>query len=345
MSGEGGGQANRGVLVLYAASVVLIGAVALPLWKPLVLAAVLASALSGWHDRLAQALGQRRAASAALVTFAVVLVILLPLGGVGFFLVRQALQLIKLVRNTLETRGMTGLLQPLPDRLVVWLEEQYRHLAAEPHVGTGLGVLGNVVGAVSQVAFLAFMMLIALFFLLRSGHDLSGWLRRKSPIPTRYVDTLIAELAAVSRSLIVSNLVSNAAQAVAAGIGYLIAGVPSAALLGILTFFAALVPALGSSLVGVPAIALLVLMGRGWWAVFLAAWMLTIVNPIDNLIRPLFLRRGAELPGSLVFFALIGGLLMFGAMGVVVGPLALVFFLAMSAALREARGGTAVVAD
>jgi predicted PurR-regulated permease PerM len=346
--GDGRERTNRAVVVLFAAATVLLAAVALPLWRPLVLAAVLAGPLGGWHDRLARALGRRRTISAALFTVAVVVLLLLPIAAASFFIVEQAIQLAELVRKTLEQKGVSGVLHPLPDQIEHWLQGQYQELVARPRAvvaklgvwsrtGWALSTLAAVLGTVSHFLFSLLMMLIALFFLLRDGHALAAWLRRESPIPQKYADAVLDELAAVSKSVIGGNVLTGAAQSVVATAGYLIAGVPSALFFGLLTFIAAFVPALGTAAAGVPAILLLVAIGRGWWALFLGVWMLLVVGLVDNLLRPILMRSGSNLHGSLIFFSLMGGILAFGAMGLVVGPLALAFFLAMNAALRRAR--------
>ncbi len=91
----------------------------------------------------------------------------------------------------------------------------------------------------------------------------------------------------------------------------------------------------GVSLVGVPLAALLWLTGHPGRAVFLALWTVLLTGLIDNLIRPLLVRGATHLHTGLVFFALLGGLLAFGPIGIVVGPLALALFLSVSAIQRR----------
>lgn len=335
------------MVVLYTASLILAVAVALPLWKPLLLAAALAAPLTSWHDRTARALGGRRTLSAALFTMAAVLIIVLPIAVAVLLVVDEALDLVHVVQTILQRKGVTGLLEPLPDQLADWLQHRYQHLVGSPravlshlrdwaHAGWALKTLSEMASTLSNVLFSSFMMIVAIFFMLRDGHRLGGWLKKTSPLRPEDVDRLDREFSAVSRSIIGGNLATGAAQSVVATVGYLIAGAPSVLLLGLLTFLASFIPSVGTALIAVPIVGLLVLLGRGWWALFLAGWMLLVVGTIDNLLRPLLMRGGSGLQGSLVFFSLMGGILAFGAMGLVVGPVALALFLAMSAALRRA---------
>jgi predicted PurR-regulated permease PerM len=336
------------VVFLFGLSLLAIGAVAFPLWRPLLIAAVLAGTLSGWHDRLAAAWGDRRSLSAAAFTLGIVVVLLLPLGVAAYFIVEQGVQLVDLVRRTLAAEGLEGLLRPLPDPLERWLRSRYHASFEKPSVvfarldawarsGWAMNALASVVSATSEILFSLLMMLIATFFLLRDGHRVVRWLEEATPAPRHELDELLADFAATARSVIGGNVVTGLAQATVASIGYAIAHVPSPAFVGLLTFIASFIPSVGTTLVGLPTVGLLLLLGKTKSAIFLGAWMLVVVGLIDNFIRPMLLRGPANMNGALVFFALMGGILLFGAMGLIVGPLSLAFFLTMTSLLQRRR--------
>jgi predicted PurR-regulated permease PerM len=343
-------KTNAAVIVLFVLSLVLLSAVIFPIWRPLLVAAVIAGPLTGWHDRMAHALGDRRSLSAAVFTLSIIFAVLLPVAAASYFIVEQALELVNLVRHILADKGMAGLLAPLPDVIERWLTTRYRELLSAPReimsqlhlwsrAGWAIGAFTNVLASVSHVLFELVLMLVAVFFLLRDGHSLTAWLKERSPLPRREVELVLRELNVVSKSIIGGNVLGGVAEAAVATIGYLIAGVPSPLFVGLLTFLASFVPSIGIAVVAIPAAGLLLLLGHPWMALFLTAWMI-MVGLIDNFLRPLLMRGRAEFQGSLVFFSLMGGVLMFGAVGLVVGPLALAFVLAMTAALypREVEG-------
>jgi predicted PurR-regulated permease PerM len=336
------------VVVLFGLSLLAIGAVAFPLWKPLLIAAVLAGTLSGWHDRLAASWGGRRTLSAAVFTLGIVLVLLLPLGVAAYFIVEQGVQLFDLVKRTMAAEGLAGLLRPLPDPLERWVRSRYHTSLERPSVvfahldtwvrsGWAMNALASVVSATSEILFALLMMLIATFFLLRDGHRVVAWFEDATPAPRHELDELLSDFAATARSVIGGNVVTGLAQATAATVGYAIARVPSPVFVGLLTFITAFIPSVGTALVGLPTVGLLLLFGKTKAAIFLGAWMLIVVGLIDNFIRPMLLRGPANMHGALVFFALMGGILLFGAMGLIVGPLALAFFLTMTSLLRRRR--------
>jgi predicted PurR-regulated permease PerM len=112
-------------------------------------------------------------------------------------------------------------------------------------------------------------------------------------------------------------------------IGYVIAGAPQPVFFAALTFGVALIPAVGATAVVLLLAALQALTGHTTAAIFLAAWGLVVVGLVDNLVKPLLIRGGVQLHGAVVFFALIGGLAAFGAIGLVLGPLVVALLLAV----------------
>jgi predicted PurR-regulated permease PerM len=136
-----------------------------------------------------------------------------------------------------------------------------------------------------------------------------------------------------------AQLVSGLAQSVVATTGYAVAGVPHPLVFGVVSFVASFLPIGGVSLVGVPLAGLLWLTGRPGWALFLAIWTVLLTGLIDNVIRPLLVRGQKKLHDGLVFFALLGGLLAFGPIGIIVGPLSLALFLSVSAIQRHDYNG------
>jgi predicted PurR-regulated permease PerM len=133
----------------------------------------------------------------------------------------------------------------------------------------------------------------------------------------------------VSYSVIVSTVVTAAVQALAALVGFFIAQVPNPIFFGLITFIVAFIPAIGAGVACLAAALLVFITGHPYMAIFLAAWGLVVVGLVDNVVKPLLIRRGMELHGAVVFFSLIGGLSAFGAVGLLLGPLVVAMFLAL----------------
>jgi predicted PurR-regulated permease PerM len=121
------------------------------------------------------------------------------------------------------------------------------------------------------------------------------------------------------RGVVYGILGTALAQAVVAGIGFVIAGVPGAALLALLTFFFSVVPLVGTALAWVPAALWLFHQGSTGWGIFMLVWGVGVAN-IDNVVKPWLISQGSDMPFILIFFGVLGGALSFGFIGVFLGP-------------------------
>jgi predicted PurR-regulated permease PerM len=130
---------------------------------------------------------------------------------------------------------------------------------------------------------------------------------------------LVGVAATTMRGVVYGIIGTAIAQGVAAGIGFLIAGVPAAPLLGLATFFLSPVP-IGPPLVWIPAAIWLFYHGSTGWAIFMAIWGVAVVSSVDNVIKPLIISRGSNLPFILVLLGVLGGVVAFGFIGLFLGP-------------------------
>ena len=341
---------RRAEAVVVGAATLLFAAVAFPLWRPLLIAAVLAGVLSPLYEAAVRRLGGRRSLTAGLFTAGTIILILIPLALVAMIAVGEATDAIRLVRKTIAAEGVEALIARAPDWIEGWLHQLERQLpsqidpAQSQFAAGGRWALGAISGALAVLARFGFkqaMMLIAYFFLLRDGPALIEWLSTATPLPQERVRQLMREFRTVARSVLGANFITGAVQAAIATGGFFIARAPSPIFFGLLTLFASLIPSVGTAIVTLPVAGLLLLLGHKWAALFLALWALLVVGLIDNLLRPLLIRGGVHLYGALVFFSLIGALAAFGAVGLFLGPLALVFFLATVRTSRQAREANA----
>jgi predicted PurR-regulated permease PerM len=176
---------------------------------------------------------------------------------------------------------------------------------------------GLAVGqGVTQVLLSAFLT----FFLLRDAPVLSERLavtvERLAGDRGRH---LIKVAGDTVRGVIFGILGTAIAQALVAGFGFWIAGVPGAVLLSVLTFFFAVVP-FGPPLIWLPAALWLFAQGRTGMGVFMLVWGVLAISSVDNFLRPYLISQGSKMPFALIFCGVIGGALAFGLVGVFLGP-------------------------
>ena len=331
-------SARRFLFVLLIASLLVVGYVAWPIATALLIAAVLTVVLAPVQSRLSRWLGGRRALSAGILVVAVLFLLVGPLLGLATVLVKEAADGVRFIQDTVRSEGVSGLVERLPAPLDAYARSALESLGdlgelAQKHaVEQGPRAASAVAAALKATGSLVFdlaMMLIALYFLLVSGRELIAWLESMSPLAPAQTRQLMAEFRKVSYAVIVATVATAAVQAAVAGIGYLIAGVPHPVFFTALTFFVALIPAIGAAGVCLFAALIEFATGHPYMGIFLGLWGIAVVGLIDNFVKPFLIKGDLEMGGAVVFFALIGGIAAFGMVGLLVGPLAVATFLTL----------------
>ncbi len=332
--------APRFFLLLMAATAILLGWVLYPIASELFLAAVLAGVLWPLQTWLCRKLPTRRRGPAAgLITVAVVLLVLGPLSALVAVVIRDGADGMRFISETVRGEKVAQLVDRLPETAREVVRDGIRDLPRSFDEAVGQkGVVGGdqaaaavgaAVAATGSILFHGAMLLIALFFFLVRGEDIVRWLDAVSPLGRGQTRELLEIFKKVSYAVIVSTVVTSGVQAIAALVGYYIARVPSPIFFASLTFFVAFIPAIGAASVCVVAAGLLLITGHPYMAAFLVVWGVLVVGLVDNVVKPLLIRRGMEIHGAVVFFALVGGLAAFGGIGLVLGPLVVAMFLAL----------------
>jgi predicted PurR-regulated permease PerM len=197
------------------------------------------------------------------------------------------------------------------------LAELSKYIEPARRIALASGV--TVAGALLQ---LALSILIAFFF-FRDGDEIVGRLRTGiARIAGDHGGHLASVAVATVRGVVLGILGTALVQGVLAGIGFWIAGIKAAPLLGFVTFLLSPVP-IGPPLVWVPAGLWLINSGETGWGIFVLLWGVLVVSTIDNVIKPLIISHGSDLPFVLVLLGVLGGVVAFGFIGVFLGPVLL----------------------
>ena len=314
------------LLVLFGASFWVMA----PFWSALFWGAVLAFASWPLMRLLTRALGGRESLAAGILTLGWMLLVAVPLVWLGFNLadhVRDAVALIKDVQvdGLPEAPTWLGSIPFVGERLVgMWDSIDQQGAALMVTIKPYLGQVGNwllarsaqIGGGILELT----LSLVFVFFFYRDGPRLAMFVHR-------LLERLIGEragyyidLVAGTVQRVVNGVIGTAAaQALLALIGFLIAGVPGALVLGIVTFLLSLIP-MGPPLVWIPATAWLVWKGDYTYAVFLGVWGTFIISGVDNVLKPYLISRGGNLPLVIVLLGVFGGLIAFGFIGLFIGP-------------------------
>ena len=172
------------------------------------------------------------------------------------------------------------------------------------------------------------LLLLVMFFMLLDGEAMLDRFMYLFPLKELQKDTIVERLRAVSRAVLVGGVLVSLLQGLVGGIGMAIVGMP-ALFCGALMAVASFVPVLGTGLVWVPVTIWLFINGMTWQGIFVLVWCGVLVTTIDSIMRPLFMSTQAGLSTFFLFMSIIGGLKVFGMLGIVYGPLVLGFVVVM----------------
>lgn len=181
--------------------------------------------------------------------------------------------------------------------------------------------LDTIFSSVTKLGFQIFIMLFALFYLLRDGWKLKKALITLSPLLDTHDEKIISKVRQAIRSVVAGYLVVSIIQGVSTGLGFFIFGVPNPTLWGSFAVVAALIPAFGTSLVLVPGVIYLFFASTPTHAIGLLIWGALAVGLIDNYLNPILMNRGMQIHPFIILLSVMGGLVFFGPIGFIAGPL------------------------
>ncbi len=310
-----------GLLALAAGSVAIAALVVAPYLNYVLLAVILAYILYP-GQRLLERYVSSTVAAFALVLVAI-LVILLPILYLLSIAIREALQVVAAIQEgTIGPDAIEGRLADVG--YGVELEDLYA--AYQEPIATGLqglatGAVG-IVGGIPELLIGLTVTLFVLFSLLRDGERLVAWVCRVTPLRPAVQTELLAELDRLMWASVVGNVVVAAIQAVLLGAGLSVLGVPAVAFLTVATFVLALLPLVGAFGVWVPVSLYLLAADRPLAASALVVYGM-FVSGSDMYLRPALIGRSASFDPATIVLGIFGGLVVFGAVGLFIGPVVL----------------------
>ncbi len=337
--------------------VVVISAFFVAMIRQFLVTILLAAIFSGMAQRLFEAMLRlcrgRRGLASAVTIFVIILVIAGPLLAFVGALVSEALNVVDAVgpwidEHVRQPDSVSRLLQDIPflDKL-----EPYRaQIIAK--VGEAAGAIGHFLisnlsattrGTISFFIH-TLLLLYTMFFFLRDGREILDKVLGYVPLASEDKVRLLGKFVSVTRATIKGIMVIGCIQGVLAGVGFAVAGVGGAVLWGTVTVFASMIPGVGPALVWVPTVGYLIATGRTVNGVLLAVYCVLVVGSADNLLRPKLVGRDVQMHELLILFGTIGGMLFFGVVGIVIGPLVAALFVTIweiyGVAFRDLLGAT-----
>ena len=288
------------------------------------------------HERLKNSL-RRPGLSAFTSCVLVVLVAVLPL---TFLTLTVADELGKVIPDL--PAKLSDLIDPqtsLLGRFAGWIEGRFgvdvsrsQAFMVEQLQRTGQFLLGfslSLAGNIATGIVKAFFVLFTMYYLFRDGDKIVARLPDALPLNRAQSEEIISRTNAVVSASVYGIVVIAALQGFLGGLAFWALGVPSALLWAVLMTFVCMIPVLGSFLVWLPASIYLLLNGHWTKAILLVLWGSFVISMIDNLLRPKWMKNQTRLHELLVFFSVLGGISVFGLLGIVLGPVVLAITLGL----------------
>lgn len=301
-----------------------------PFISALALAAIIVTICYPLYRRVVEYVPRKNESLAAFVTTLLVLVIvIIPLFLLGSAILREAITIyqqlgqseysfaasIEQIESTIN-----GYAPGWELNIRDYLRQGAQWLASH---------LGVIFAGTASTIFLFFIALIGSFYFFRDGKAFTKKLVSISPLPDAQDEFILQRLSIAVRSVAVGTVLVALIQGVLTALGLTIFGFERAILFGAIAAVGALIPSVGTTIVFIPAVLYLLATGNYVNAIGLTVWGTLAVGLIDNLLGPYLMSRGNVIHPFLILLSVLGGIVVFGPIGFIVGPVIVSFFIVL----------------
>ncbi|MCP4258517.1 MAG: AI-2E family transporter [Planctomycetes bacterium] len=327
---------NRFVILLF---VFFISAVFLSMIRQFLMAIFLAGIFSAlahpFYLRLKKWFGGRRALASFVTLMLIILLVLIPFITLLGIVTAQAIKVGESVMPWIQKQhatpaAFTDFLKSMPfyDQI-----EPYRNLIFEKAGEIVSIISGFLINSLSSATmgtanfiFMAFIMLYTMFFFLMDGDQLLDKILYYLPLQDKDERRLLNKFTSVTRASLRGTVIIGIVQGALGGLAFAAVGIPSAVFWATIMAVLSIIPALGATLVWGPAAIILVFSGNYMKAAGLTAFCGLVVGLADNFLRPRLVGKDTEMHDLLILFGTLGGIAMFGVMGIIIGPILAALF-------------------
>ncbi len=315
----------------------------------IVLALFIASVFYPLYARIKRLFKDREITSALFMTIFILLVLIIPMFWFASTLSKEALDFYNTTRSSVSLNKIQEALagdSPFAQRIrkvgdMAGLEfspETLQSLSAS--VGTKVGLfLANQGKAMASnmFSFLVhfFLMMMTIYYLFKDGIRLKDYFTRLLPVPKEQPEKVMKTFQEMGRAIFIGNGLAGIVQGILGGFGFYMFGISSPFLWGTVISFMAFLPVIGASIVFIPAAAILLLQGKTTAGLGFLAYNICYSSIIEYLIKPKLIGQEMRMNSLLVFIGIIGGIKLFGILGIIYGPLIITIFLTLAEIYRQ----------
>lgn len=329
------------LIALYLCWLIIMPFIEVILW-----AAVLAIIAFPYHMRL-RARGLVPWLSALITTLGVVLVVLIPVLVILTLVAAQIPDAVEQVQKLIV--AAKGWLSP-DGAIYRWLDPHFdldwlsdpqavkERTAAllAPLTARSAQLAGAAIGSLAGTAIQICFALFTLFYFLRDTHEIRASIVDFLPLEKEQSKKVFKRCRDIIQASVQGVIVIAGIQGALGAIGFWALGVPSAVLWGVVMFILSMIPALGAFLVWVPAAIFLFATGAWIKGILLVVWGGVVIGSVDNFLRPKLVGKKTGMHDLVIFFSVLGGLQVFGILGLFVGPVVVAVALSITEVFKEA---------
>jgi predicted PurR-regulated permease PerM len=310
----------------------------------ILLALILASTFHPFYVRVCKFLGGRERLSAFLVVALILLVLIIPAASLLGSLSGEALELYGKASNSVSLKKIQEAIHG-NSAFAVHLRKAEKIFGikingeslqrATTSLASSVGFyLSRQISAAGSnlLSFLVhfFLMVLMIYYLFRDGPRLKGYISELLPFPSEQQELLMTRFRSTVKAILFGNGINCVVQGILGGFGFLIFNLGSPVLWGTFIAFSALLPVVGSSIVFVPATAVLALQGKHGTALAFLVYSVCYSLVMENVIKPRLIGKEMRMNSLLVFIGILGGLKTFGILGIIYGPLIMAIFFTLA---------------
>ena len=335
-------------LVFFICSLVLLLRLFWTYVSAIVLALLLASVFYPLYSWTKKVLRERELLASLCMTLFILLILVIPVGWFIGTLSNEAFDFYQRSSNEVSLKHIQDIIENDP----VWAErfeklgkmtgltitpETVEELASSIGKKIGLFLYSQIRSVASNLlSFLIhfFLMMMTIFYLFRDGPRLKDYLVQLMPVPKEQLEKVVSKFQEMGSAVIVGNGMSGIIQGIFGGFGFFFFGLGSPFLWGTVITFMAFLPIVGATAVFVPAAVFIMLTGNTGLGLGFLIYNLCYSSIVEYFVKPKLIGKGMQMNSLLVFIGILGGLKLFGILGIIYGPLIMTIFLTLAEIYR-----------
>jgi predicted PurR-regulated permease PerM len=320
-----------------------------PFFRAFFWSAILAFGFYPLYEKLKKKLKTHEILAAGLMTFLIFLLVIPPVILLVINVGTQAIELYQLATNYIGEGGVEKLIEqirnlslvqnlearilqwePLKQNLAEWILSSSRAIGNFA-TGQAATITKNLLLVILNILLMTFL----LFIFLKDGTKIYKFIYQIAPLEERTKRAVFSQINETFSAVMRGQLLTSMTQALVAGIVFWILGLPIPLFFAAATFLAGLIPVVGASTIWFPLVVYLIVMNNYIKAGVLFVIGTLIISLIDNIMKPALIGERTKLPYFLLFFGILGGIKLYGLMGIFIAPVVMSLFFALIKIYQE----------